>query len=108
MANFKSGPPLHPGEVLREEFMKPMNITGRALSHALGVTPARVADVVAEKRGITPDTALRLSVYFDTTPEFWMNLQQSYDLSVAFRESMDRIKATVHRRAAVEMELPAN
>lgn len=75
--------PVHAGEVLREEFLKPLNLSAHALAVALEVTPARINDIVRERRGITADTALRLSKYFGTTPEFWLNLQLNYDLAVA-------------------------
>lgn len=76
-------PNIHPGEVLREEFMKPMAISQNGLSRQIGVPPNRINAIVNETRAITADTALRLSRYFGTTPEFWMNLQQSYDLEEA-------------------------
>lgn len=72
--------PIHPGEVLREEFIVPLGLTANALAVALRVPGPRINDVVREKRGITPDTALRLARYFGTTAEFWLNLQTSFDL----------------------------
>jgi addiction module HigA family antidote len=78
-------PPVHPGEILREEFMKPLNLSANALAHRLGVTTARVNEIASERRGITADTALRLARCFSTTPEFWMNLQQRYELEAARR-----------------------
>lgn len=74
--------PIHPGEILREEFLEPYGMTPHALSQALRVPAPRINDVVREKRGITPDTALRLALYFDTTPEFWLGLQMEYDLKM--------------------------
>ena len=71
----------HPGEVLREEFLLPMNLTGNALSIALRVPASRIGEVLAERRGVTADTALRLARYFGTTAGFWMNLQAAHDLS---------------------------
>ena len=79
-------PPIHPGEILREEFMKPLGLSSNALSRRLGVTAARVNEIASERRGITADTALRLARCFSTTPEFWMNLQQRYELEAARRE----------------------
>jgi addiction module HigA family antidote len=74
---------IHPGEILREEFMLPLNLSAHALAIALRVAAPRINDIVREKRGITPDTALRLARYLNTTPQFWLNLQVSYDLKIA-------------------------
>jgi addiction module HigA family antidote len=79
-------PPIHPGEILREEFMQPLGLSANALARRLGVTPARVNDIVLERRGITADTALRLARCFSTTAEFWMNLQLRFELETARRE----------------------
>lgn len=79
-------PPIHPGEILREEYMKPLGLSSNALARRLGVTAARVNEIANERRGITADTALRLARCFSTTPEFWMNLQQRYELEAARRE----------------------
>lgn len=78
-------PPIHPGEILREEFMKPLNLSANALAQRLGVTTARINEIANERHGITADTALRLAHCFSTTPEFWMNLQQRYELEAARR-----------------------
>lgn len=75
--------PVHPGEILREEYLGPLNMSVNALATALHLTASRVNEVVREKRGVTPDTALRLSRYFGTTPEFWLYLQMAYELRVA-------------------------
>ena len=75
--------PVHPGEILREEDLEPFGMSANALANALHLTAARVNDIVRERRGVTPDTALRLSQYFGTTPEFWMNLQMMYELRIA-------------------------
>lgn len=72
--------PIHPGEILRTEFMEPRSITAYRLADDISVPAPRVYDIVREKRAITADTALRLARYFGTTPEFWMNLQAHYDL----------------------------
>jgi addiction module HigA family antidote len=78
--------PVHPGEVLREEYLVPLNMSAHALAIALRVPAPRMNDIVRERRSVTPDTALRLARYFGTTPEFWLNLQSSYDLKVAALE----------------------
>jgi antitoxin HigA-1 len=88
--------PLHPGEVLREEFMEPFGLTAYALAKACQIERPRLERIVREKQGITADTALRLSKYFGTTPEFWMNLQTKYELETAKDEigdDLDEIKA---------------
>jgi addiction module HigA family antidote len=74
---------IHPGEILREEFLKPMAISAYALAKRLRVPPPRINDIVLERRGITPDTALRLSRFFGTTEQFWLNLQDAYDIGRA-------------------------
>ena len=88
-------PPIHPGEILREEFIKPLGLSVNALAQRLGVTAARVNEIVNEQRGITADTALRLGHCFSTTPEFWMNLQQRYELETARREVGMRVRREV-------------
>jgi addiction module HigA family antidote len=74
---------VHPGEILSEDFMKPHKLSMNRLALALRVPVTRIADIVAERRGVTPDTALRLGRYFKTTPQFWLNLQTKYDLEIA-------------------------
>ena len=81
-------PPLHPGEMLREEFMVPLGLSANALALALRVPATRISEIVHERRGITGDTALRLARYFRMTPEFWMNLQSHYELETA-RDTVD-------------------
>jgi addiction module HigA family antidote len=76
-------PPVHPGEMLREEFLVPMGLTPHALAMALQVPATRIAEIVKEKRGISGDTALRLGHYFRTSAQFWMNLQSHYELELA-------------------------
>ncbi|MBS3960127.1 MAG: HigA family addiction module antidote protein [Xanthomonadaceae bacterium] len=76
-------PPIHPGAVLREEFMLPLGLSSNALARAIGVTPSRVNDIVRERRGISADTALRLARLFGTSHRFWMNLQANHDLQCA-------------------------
>ncbi len=76
----KKLPPVHPGEILREEFMKPLGLSSNALARALDVTPARINEIAREKRGISADTALRLARFFSTDVQSWMNLQTHYDI----------------------------
>ncbi len=76
-------PPIHPGEILREEFLAPLGLSAHQLALALRVPATRINDLVRGKRGITADTALRLSRYFGTTARFWLNMQTSYELEVA-------------------------
>ena len=83
MAKKKLLPPIHPGEILREEFLVPLGMSSHELALALRVPATRINDIVNEKRGITADTALRLSRYFGTTARFWMNMQASWELKVA-------------------------
>ncbi len=92
--------PIHPGEILREEFLAPLNMTPHALALELKVPAPRINDIVRERRAITPDTALRLARYFGSTPQFWMNLQTSYDLKRAELESGPKIAKEVHSRLA--------
>ncbi len=88
-------PPVHPGEILREEFMKPLGLSANALAKALHVPTNRITAIVNEQRGITADTALRLSRYFGSTAEFWLNLQKDYELRVARRDSLPRIASEI-------------
>lgn len=74
---------IHPGEILREEFLVPLEMSANALAMALHVPAPRINDIVRERRAITPDTALRLARYFDTTAHFWLNLQTAFDLKQA-------------------------
>jgi antitoxin HigA-1 len=91
----KSGrlPPIHPGEILREDFMRPLRISMNRLALDLRVPVTRIGEIVHERRGITPDTALRLGRYFNTSARFWMNAQSSYDLEVA----QDELRRTIER-----------
>jgi len=75
--------PIHPGEILKEEFMVPLGLSQTALAKSLHISPRRINEIVQAKRSVTPDTALRLSRFFGTTPEFWLNLQSRYDLERA-------------------------
>jgi addiction module HigA family antidote len=77
---------IHPGEILKEEFLIPLNITSYRLAKEIHVPTPRIHDIISEKRGITADTALRLSKFFGTTPQFWMNLQDSYEIRKALEK----------------------
>jgi antitoxin HigA-1 len=92
--------PIHPGEILREEFLLPLQMSAHALSQAIRVPATRVNDIVNGKRGVTADTALRLARYFGNSPDFWMNLQAAYDLRAAEREWSVRIQREVSPREA--------
>jgi antitoxin HigA-1 len=91
--------PIHPGEVLREEFLGPLGLSANALAIALRLPAPRISEIVRERRGVSPDTALRLARYFGSSPEFWMDLQSAYDLKVAARTAADAI-AAIEPRAA--------
>ncbi len=96
-------PPPRPGEMLRDEFMVPFGLSAHALALALRVPATRISEIVAERRGITADTAYRLALYFSMTPDFWMNLQSSYELSlVAHKDYKDykELKKEVSPRVA--------
>jgi len=83
MAKSAKLPPIHPGEILREDFLKPLGISMNRLALDLRVPVTRIAEIVHERRGITPDTALRLGRYFNASARFWLNAQSSYDLEIA-------------------------
>ncbi|WP_305046599.1 HigA family addiction module antitoxin [Geoalkalibacter sp.] len=95
-------PPVHPGEILLEDFLKPMEITRYRLAKSIGVPQRRVDEICAGKRAITADTALRLARFFGTDAQSWMNLQSAYDLQVAEDALADRLKreVTPHKNAA--------
>jgi addiction module HigA family antidote len=93
--------PVHPGEILREEFLLPLQMSAHALSQAIRVPATRVNGIVNGKRGVTADTALRLARYFGNSPDFWMNLQAAYDLRAAEREASVRIEREVSPRETV-------
>jgi addiction module HigA family antidote len=95
--------PVHPGEILLEEFMKPLGLSMNRMALDLRVPVTRIADIVNERRGITADTALRFARYFKNGPTFWMNLQTRYDLEVA----EDRIAAKVRRDVQPLEAVPA-
>ena len=92
--------PIHPGEILFEEFMKPMGISINRLARDIAVPPGRISAIVNGKRAITADTAMRLGRYFGTSPEVWMGLQTDYELRVAQRTIGPEIEKRVHRHAA--------
>ncbi len=91
---------IHPGEILREEYLEPLGLSANALAIALRVPAPRVNDIARERRGISPDTALRLARYFGTSAQFWLNLQSGYDLKVATAASGKRVKEEVRPHAA--------
>jgi addiction module HigA family antidote len=94
---------IHPGEILREEFLKPMGMSAYALAKRLRVPPPRINDIVLQRRGITADTAVRLSRFFGTTEQFWLNLQGAYEVSrvkverAAELERIEPLKASAAR-----------
>lgn len=87
--------PVHPGEVLLEEFLKPMSLSQNRLALDIGVHPRRINEIVLGKRSITADTALRLARYFGTSPQFWLGLQRDYDLDIAAEALGERLKREV-------------
>lgn len=91
--------PIHPGEILREEYLVPLGMSANALAMELRVPAPRINDIVRERRAVTPDTALRLSRYFGTTAQFWLNLQSAHDLKRAEIESGRKIAREVQPMA---------
>ncbi|MBN2286694.1 MAG: HigA family addiction module antidote protein [Tissierellales bacterium] len=87
--------PIHPGEILKEEFLDPMNITQYRLAKDINVPPRRINEIVLGKRGISADTALRLGRYFSMSPEFWINLQKHYDLEVVSDKIGEQLQSEV-------------
>lgn len=92
--------PIHPGEILLEEFMRPMEISINALARDIAVPPGRISEIVNGKRGISADTALRLSLYFNVSAELWLGLQSDYDLRITKQRSGKEIEKRVHPYAA--------
>jgi addiction module HigA family antidote len=88
--------PIHPGEILKEEFLEPLGISINRLARETGVPPNRVSEIVNGKRGITADTALRLGKYFSVSPELWLGLQADYDLRVARNTTWPKVEKLVH------------
>ena len=96
MAKSEKLPPIHPGEILNEDFMKPLGISMNKLALDLHVPVTRIAEIVHLRRGVTPDTALRLGRYFNTSARFWLNAQAAYDLEVAQDRLQRLIELEVH------------
>ena len=92
--------PTHPGEILLEEFLEPMGLSQRDLAEGIHVPYQRVNELVNGRRGVTPSTALRLAKFFNMTPDFWLNLQQRWDLYHAAQTEADELKQITRRRAA--------
>ncbi len=88
-------PPVHPGEILQEEFLKPLNLSQNRLAIGIGVSPRRINEIVLKKRAITADTALRLAKFFNMTPQFWLGLQMDYDLDIETDRLSERISNEV-------------
>jgi len=93
----KKLPPIHPGKILFEEFLEPMGISQYRLAKDTSVSPRRINEIVLQKRAITADTALRLGVFFNMSPHFWMNLQSRYELEKAEDNLEDKLKNEVHQ-----------
>ncbi len=100
-------PPVHPGEILLGDFMEPLGLTQYALAKALGVPALRISQIVRRQRSISADTALRLSRYFGTRPEWWLDLQTHHDLEVARDQIEVRISRTVRPRVGDENSVGA-
>lgn len=94
-------PPIHPGEILLEEFLQPLGLSQYRLAKDIGVPPRRINEIVQGKRAISPNTALRLSRYFGLSERFWMNLQARYDLEMEKDRLQDRLEREVRVYAAV-------
>ena len=97
---YKRLDPIHPGEILLEDFMKPMGVSINRLARDVVVPPGRISAIVNGKRAITADTALRLGKYFGVLPQTWLGLQAEYDLRIALRVVGDEVEKRVHRYAA--------
>ena len=90
--------PVHPGEILMEEFLEPMSLSQNQLALSIGVPARRINEIVLQKRGVTADTALRLGKYFDMSPQFWLGLQMDYELDLASDKLADRLDREVRPR----------
>ena len=88
--------PIHPGEILREDYLREIGMSANALAKALAVPAPRINDIVRERRGVSADSALRLARYFRTTPQFWLNLQTSFDLKQTENEVGEKIAHEIH------------
>ncbi|MDR1397227.1 MAG: HigA family addiction module antidote protein [Desulfarculales bacterium] len=86
---------IHPGEILREEFLRPLNLPVNALAMAINVPATRIHEIVKERRGLTADTAIRLGLYFGTSSQFWLNLQNTYDLFIIHDQKAEELKRIV-------------
>jgi len=93
--------PVPPGEVLNEEFLKPLGLTANALAKAIGVPPNRITAILKDERGITGDTAIRLGMFFKTSAEFWINLQMTYDLRNAEKALLARVRKSIEDNRCV-------
>jgi len=102
MAKSERLDPVHPGEVLMEDFLKPMGLSQNRLSLSISVHPRRINEIVLGKRGISADTALRLAKFFGTSPDVWLGLQKDYELDVAMDELGDRIDREVRTFASLQ------
>lgn len=100
MPTRKATDPVHPGQILLEDFMKPAGLSMNALAMEIRVPASRIHAIVNEARGITADTVLRLGRYFSTTSKLWMNLQSDFDLRTAANASREEIERSIHPRAA--------
>ena len=96
----KQLPPIHPGEILREDFMKPLGLSMNRLALDLHVPVTRIAEIVHERRAISPDTALRLGRYFNTSARFWLNAQAAYDLEIAQDQLEQNVRREVRPRSS--------
>ena len=92
-------PAVHPGEILFEEFLKPLNLSQNRIGQDLGVSPRRINEIIHGKRRVTADTALRLSAYFGNSASFWLGLQMDYDLDAAKDKMSQKIEKEVHQLA---------
>lgn len=107
--NLEKIPPLHPGVVLFEDFLQPLKISQNQIARDLGVSPRRINEIIHAKRSITADTALRFSIYFGNSAQFWMGLQMDYDLDMAEDQSLDRLKKQVtHSIADIIQDMAEN
>ena len=92
--------PIHPGEILQEEFLEPYNLSQTALANAIHVSPRRINEIVHAKRSVTADTALRLSLFFGTTADYWLHLQSKFDLEKAKDKSLEHMQEEIHAYVA--------
>ena len=107
--NVEKIPPLHPGVVLYEDFLQPLKISQNQIARDLGVSPRRINEIIHAKRSVTADTALRFSIYFGNSAQFWMGLQMDYDLDMAEDQSLDKLKKQVtHSIAGIIQDMGEN